>query len=109
LGDASSVRFEFNCNKDQATHPARLRIHTADQSDASETVVQVTINGRMIEMTLPKGLGIQRKDPAHLAFPATLVADLAASDLHVGKNVLTVRVKGSGWYSWDSMDLVSRP
>ena len=86
-----------------------MRIHTADQSDASETVVQVVINGQSMEKTLPKGLGIQRKDPAHLAFPATLVFNLAASDLRVGMNALTVRIKGNGWYSWDSMDLVSRP
>jgi hypothetical protein len=109
LDGTSAVRFEFTCGKSQAARPARLRIHTADQSDVSETVVQITINGRTEERTLPKGLGIQRTDPAHLAFPASVEFDLAGSDLRAGKNVLAVRVKGDGWYSWDALDLVNRP
>ena len=71
--------------------------------------MQVTLNDRTMEGKLPKGLGIQQKDPAHLAFPASVNFDLAGSDLRPGSNSLTVRVKGDGWFSWDSLDLVSGP
>ena len=39
--------------------------------------MQVTLNDRTMEGKLPKGLGIQQKDPAHLAFPASVNFDLA--------------------------------
>ncbi len=106
LDETSTVRFEFTGGKTLAARAARLRIHTADQSEASETVVRITINGRTMERTLPRGIGIQRRDPAHLAFPATAVFDLTGSDLRPGKNSLTVGVVGDGWFSWDSLDLV---
>ncbi len=109
LSGASTARFEFNCDGGQGNRPARLRIHTADQADTAPTVVQIAINGRTMEQTLPRGLGIQRTDPAHRAFPATVEFDLAASDLHESGNTLTVRVLGDGWFSWDAFELMSKP
>lgn len=106
LGGQEAVRFEFNIDKTQVNQPARLRIHTADQSKTVRTVVQIMINGLAMKGTLPKGLGIQRTEPAHLAFPATLELELAATVLHLGKNNLTVRVQGDGWFTWDALDLV---
>jgi len=106
LERAGSVRFVFDCTEAQAEKGARLWIHTADQSCDVATVVETNINGKTIAQTLPKGLGIQFKDPAHLAFPATLQFDIPASELHAGENTLTVRVKGAGWFSWDALDLV---
>jgi hypothetical protein len=54
-------------------------------------------------------LGIQRADPAHRAFPATVEFDLAGSDLREGKNLLRVSIKGDGWFTWDALDLVLVP
>jgi hypothetical protein len=60
-----------------------------------------------MERSLPAGLGIQRIDPAHLAFPATLDLQVPATDLRPGKNILEVHVQEDGWFSWDAMDLTS--
>jgi beta-mannosidase len=102
-----AVRFEFPLSDAQAKHAARLRIHTADQAEKSPTKVAVTLNGRRMERSLPLGLGIQRTDPAHLAFPATVEFQVPAADLRPGKNTLEVRVQDDGWFSWDAMDLTS--
>jgi len=111
LSGTGTVRFEFECTRAQAGRAARLRIHSADQAESAPTVVQITINGRELEKPLPKGLGIQRTDPAHRAFPATVEFDLAGSDLREGKqtNTLTVRVTGDGWFTWDALDLMLVP
>jgi beta-mannosidase len=106
LGGHGAVKFQFDLDKTQVNQPARLRIHTADQSKTVRTVVQIMINGRSMKRTLPKGLGIQRTEPAHLAFPATLEFELAATVLHPGKNNLAIRVQGDGWFTWDALDLV---
>jgi len=99
-----AARFEFN----GTTGPARLRIHTADQAVETPTEVEITLNGRTVTKTLPKGLGIQRTDAAHLAFPASVECEWPASALQTGKNTLTIRVKGAGWFTWDALDLVKR-
>jgi beta-mannosidase len=109
LSGSGTVQFEFSCTEAQANHSARLRIHTSDQAESAPTEVQITINGRTEEKLLPKGLGIQRTDPTHLAFPATIEFDLAGSDLRTNINTLTVRVVGDGWFSWDALDLVRKP
>ena len=109
LSDTSTVQFKFNCTGAQANHPARLRIHTSDQAESAPTAVQITLNGRTVEKLLPKGLGIQRTDPAHRAFPSTVVFDVASSDLRKSTNTLTVRVVGEGWFSWDALELTSKP
>ncbi len=101
------ARFEFNLATDQAIQPARLRLHTADQSKTDQTIIEVELNGQKMERLLPKGLGIQSRDPAHLAFPATVEFDVPKSQLRKGKNRLTVSVKGDGWFTWDSLDLVT--
>ena len=106
-GSSGTANFTFDCSKAQTQSPTMLRIHTSDQSSETTTVVEININGKIFEKTLPKGLGIQSKDPSHLAFPATLEFDLDNSYLHQGKNQLSVRVKGNGWFTWDSLDWVS--
>jgi hypothetical protein len=105
LTSDGEVTFTFDVRPGQTGRAARLRIHTADQSP-TPAVVQATINGRTVEQTLTKGLGIQRTEPSHLAFPATAVFELAPSDLHPGENTLTVRVSGDGWFSWDALELI---
>jgi len=108
LGSGGRVRFDFEATAGQAVQPTRLRLHTADQAQSPITVVEVEMNGRKMEATLPKGLGIQSRDPAHLAFPATLEFEIPASQLHVGRNSLAVGVKGNGWFTWDALDLVGK-
>jgi beta-mannosidase len=107
LDSNHAVRFEFPLSDAKAKHSARLRIHTADQAEKAPTKVAVTLNGRRMEGTLPAGLGIQRTDPDHLAFPATVEFQIPAMDLRSGKNMLEVRVQDGGWFSWDAMDLIS--
>ena len=69
--------------------------------------VAVTFNGRQMEKSLPAGMGIQRTDPAHLAFPATLEFQVPAADLRPGKNTLEVCVQDDGWFSWDALDITT--
>lgn len=107
LDSNHAVRFEFPLSDAQAEHAARLRIHTADQAETTPTKVAVTLNGRRMDGSLPAGLGIQRIDPAHLAFPATVELQIPAAGLRPGKNILEVRVPDDGWFSWDAMDLTS--
>jgi len=107
LDSNHAVRFEFPLSDAQAEHAARLRIHTADQAKEAPTKVAVTLNGRRMDGSLPAGLGIQRVDPAHLAFPATVEFQIPAAGLRPGKNILEVRVPDDGWFSWDAMDLTS--
>jgi beta-mannosidase len=109
LSGSGTAQFQFNCSGVQTNHPARLRIHTADQANTAPTAVQIVINGRTMEQTLPQGLGIQNTDPAHRAFPATVEFELAGSDLRENTNTLTVSVPGNGWFSWDSLELLNKP
>ena len=99
--------FEFPASESQAKGPARLRLHTADQSKDVEAVVEVTLNDKTFVQTLPSGIGIQKTDPAHLAFPAAAVFELPVEVLKTGNNELKVRVTNAGWFTWDSMDLIS--
>ena len=69
LAGKSSARFKFSVTTGQAGAEARLRLQTADQSADVATAVKIRVNGRPFEALLPKGLGIQRTDAAHLAFP----------------------------------------
>ena len=62
----------------------------------------MTVNGRRFPATLPKGLGIQDSDPAHLAFPAMVSLELPPGVLKA-ENLLEVRVSNGGWFTWDSL------
>jgi beta-mannosidase len=108
LLDAARVaRFEFPLSGTQVGRPARLRIHAADQSNTTPATIAVWLNGQVLEKReLPKGLGIQRTDPAHLAFPATVEFAVRANAFRLGQNVIEVRVEGDGWFSWDAMNLI---
>jgi hypothetical protein len=109
MSGASTAQFEFDCSRAQAKHAARLWIHTSDQSETTPTVVAITLNGRTMQKTLRQGLGIQRTDPAHRAYPATVEFDLAGSELRQKSNTLTVSIAGEGWFAWDALELVSKP
>jgi hypothetical protein len=108
LASGGEATFTFEVPADRGNRPARLRVHTADQSPMAPTL-KVTINGRKMIEPLPKGgLGVQERDPSHLAFPATAVFELAPTDLRVGMNTLTIHVPDQGRFSWDALDLVVR-
>ena len=98
------VRFGFDVAQSW-DQPARLRLHTADQDSACAPVVAVTINGKVFDGVLEPGLGIQKDNPAHLAFPQTIVFDLPAATLNKGRNTLAAGIRNSSWISWDSIDL----
>ncbi len=108
LTNDRGLRFGFDVRQgwDQ---PARLRLHSADQDSACAPVVAVTINGQAFDGVLKPGLGIQNEDPAHLAFPQTIVFDLPAAALKKGRNTLDVRISNASWFSWDSIDLTISP
>ena len=99
------LRFVFDVPPG-AAGPARLRLHTADQSRKNAPLLEATLNGRRFETTLEKGLGIQDRDPAHLAFPQTAAIDLPGGALLGGKNTLEVRLLNDGWLTWDAIDLI---
>ena len=100
------VRFVFHVTQGWE-RSARLRLHTADQSGASEPLIEVRLNGRRFEAALVTGLGIQNSDPAHLAFPQKAVIDLPRGTLVEGANTLEVSVVNDSWFSWDAIDLIT--
>ena len=91
LRTGAVVRLQFAMAASQAGRPAQLRIHTADQAAAVAPVVAISINGRPMDKQLPAGLGIQETDPAHLAFPASAVFELAGGTPKAGTNMIEVR------------------
>jgi hypothetical protein len=107
LAGKSAVRFQLRVDAGQVGTEARLRLHTADQAADVAIAVEVLVNGRRFEATLPKGLGIQRTDPAHLAFPFSVEVRLPSDVLVPGDNVVEVRVANAGWFTWDAMDVLA--
>jgi hypothetical protein len=105
LDSKKPARFEFQLSDAQAKRPARLRIHTADQSQNVRAVVEATVNGKPLEQSLPEGLGIQNTDPAHLAFPATAVIEIPQGVMKQGTNVMKIRLRNDGWFTWDSITI----
>jgi len=105
LNPQGVARFEFPVAESQTKRPVRLCLHTADQAKEVATVVDVWINGKKFEQSLPRGLGLQNSDPAHLAFPATAVIEIPQGVLKQGTNVMEIRVKNDGWFTWDSITI----
>ncbi len=105
MNEDRSVRFVFDSAQGWEG-PARLRLHTSDQDKLQEPLVAVTVNGTLFEGRLKTGLGIQNRNPAHLAFPQTLELRLPRGILVIGHNTLEVRVKNASWFTWDSIDLI---
>lgn len=101
----SSAGFKFNVDADRAGRKATLRLHTSDQASDVASEVEILVNGRRFAVTLPKGLGIQQSEPAHLAFPSTVGIELPPGTLVSGGNVMNVRLTNPGWFTWDAMDL----
>ena len=105
LNPQGVARFEFPVAESQTKRPVRLCLHTADQAKEVATVVDVWINGRKFEQSLPRGLGLQNSDPAHLTFPATAVVEIPQGVLKQSTNVMEIRVKNDGWFTWDSITI----
>jgi len=109
LDGGEPARFEFPASEAQVKQGARLRIHTADQSKEVSVQVQVTVNGKSFDQALQPGIGLQLRDPSHLAFPATLTFEIPSDLLKSGKNVMEIRVKNDGWFTWDALECVTMP
>jgi len=108
MNDRGTLELQFSLDRAQAEKASELRVHTADQSCEVSTAVEAKVNGKSFHQSLPKGLGLQDSVPAHLAFPATAVIDLPRGVLKAGNNVIQIRVKKGGWFTWDAMQLVSQ-
>lgn len=108
LDGQRQVRFHFDATQDQVRPPARLRIHLSDIDSAADPMLQVVVNQRRYQTTLPRGLGLQKDQPYHLAFPSTVTFDLPPGLLKPGKNSVEVGLTHSSWVTWDAMDLVTR-
>ena len=106
-GNASrdSLTFTFEVSAQQAARSSLLNIRTADQAANEATVIEVEANGHHYSRELPRGLGKQLEDPAHLAFPHTVGIELPAGTWRSGANSLKISVKPGGWFTWDSLDL----
>ena len=102
------VQLHFELCDAQLGRAARIRLHTSDRSADTPTRIRATLNGRRFGAALPRGLGIQKADPAHLAFPATTELAVPADVLRPGDNRLELGVQGDGWFSWDALDLLTR-
>ncbi|WP_128654889.1 glycoside hydrolase family 2 protein [Paenibacillus sp. 598K] len=101
----SATRFTFTAPSEAVGSVARLRIHTADQAP-SGSLVRIVLNGEEQRLPLAAGLGIQESDPAHLAYPKTLVAVLPEGVIRDGENLLDIAAE-QGWFTWDALDLTT--
>ena len=99
------IFFQFHADSNQAGYPTELQIHTADQSSAVETRLEICINGELQQTRLPRGLGIQEHDPAHLAFPCSVQIQFPAGIVKEGINELEIRICNEGWFTWDALCL----
>jgi beta-mannosidase len=106
LGVDGVAAWQFNVDPAHAGKPAHLVIHTADQSADAPAAIQIRLNDSSFQKTLPKGLGVQQRDPAHLAFPKALTLEVPAGVLRAGSNEIRVQCS-SGWFTWDAMVLHS--
>jgi beta-mannosidase len=95
--------FRFDCAEPGA--PLRLSIHTADRGEFGSRV-RITLNGHITEVTLPKGLGVQMRDPEHLAVPASVDVQIPSGVVRQECNELIVQPL-YGWFTWDSMTVTS--
>lgn len=100
-----TVSFDFDVADDMA-RPARLRLHTADQDKRLAPQLEVMVNGKRFEATLGAGLGIQKYDPDHLAFPQTCEIKLPGGTLRGGRNSIHIQMLNRSWFSWDAIDLI---
>ena len=102
-----SVRFEFPVTAEAAGKPVTVRLHTSDQSKEIAAAVAISLNGRSVENTLPTGLGMQKENPQQLAYAASLEFSLPAGSLKAGTNTLDVKLANDGWFTWDSLEILS--
>jgi len=109
LPGPNHVRFLFEAPGPQIKGKTRLRIHTADQDAANCAEIEIRANGTVLRQELARGLGIQKTDPAHLAFPVTAEFDIPAGTWTPGRNILDVRLARGTFISWDALDLVCVP
>jgi Beta-galactosidase/beta-glucuronidase len=101
-----NIQFVFDVDAAKTGEKSVLRIHASDCTEDNKSKVSIKLNGYTCEKALPKGLGIQKEEPAHLAYPVTLEFIIPAGELKEGSNVLTIEVTDNGWFTWDAMDLV---
>lgn len=106
LSAAAPMTFAFEVGSREAVHPALLRIHTADQSAERGTEMEVLVNGIGYRVTLPRGLGLQKTHPDHLACAATASLPLPAGTLQPGRNRIVIKCAGDAWATLDALDLV---
>jgi hypothetical protein len=85
-----------------------LRLHTADRSQQTTAVVEVTLNDRPYELTLPTGIGRHDTEPGRPGLPATTTLALPADGVRPGMNVLALTISNDGWFTWDALDLALR-
>ena len=102
-----TVRFEFPVPAAAAGKPVTVRLHTSDQSKEVAAAVVVSVNGRSADQPLPTGLGMQKANPQQLAYAASLEFSLPAGSLQAGANALDVKVANDGWFTWDSLEIIS--
>ena len=105
MTDDQIVRFVFDV-ADNQEQPARLRLHTADQDSLLASELEVTVNGKRFGAMVAQGLGIQRDDPDHLAFPQTCEIHLPVGTLRGGRNSVQLRMLNGSWFTWDAIDLI---
>ena len=106
LGEVAPTTFAFDVASGGADRPALLRFHTADQSANQGGAIEVVVNGIGYRVTLPQGLGLQKSQPDHLAYAATVSVPLPSGALKPGGNRIVVRCAGGRWATLDARDLV---
>lgn len=108
LGGGRAARFHFPAGKDQLNGPTRLRVHLSDQDADMDPVLRIVVNHKACQRTLPRGLGLQRDQPYHLAFPGTISLELPAGLLNDGENTVELGLANESWITLDALDLVTQ-
>jgi len=101
------VKFSFEVSAKQASHAARLRIHSSDQSNEFCPKLKISVNNHPFLITLPVGLGIQKDIPSHLARPCSIEYNLPGGFIKEGTNTITIEVTNKSWFTWDSLDIIN--
>ncbi|MGC9342995.1 MAG: glycoside hydrolase family 2 TIM barrel-domain containing protein, partial [Bacteroidales bacterium] len=99
-----TIELEFKGRTGSQGRSGLLRINTSDQSTTS-AMLSIELNGRSFGANLSAGYGFQKEDPAHLAEAGTVEIRIPEGIIKQGKNHLKIQVQGSGWFTWDSLDL----
>jgi beta-mannosidase len=104
LDENSALECKFEGNAFSPNLEAILSINSADQSTIG-AIISIELNGKLFDVQIQEGYGFQKTNPAHLAQAKSVEISIPAGVLKQGENMLQLKIKGNGWFTWDSLSL----